>query len=96
MTGNRSCWSDPSDAATIYDTPNATLNPNYHRTTLDGTGVNVGIVGDSNVDLTPVANYRQAFLGETAGSQGRSQSCPTGELSPRTQRCHGSTWHCDQ
>jgi trimeric autotransporter adhesin len=60
---------DPSDAATIYDTPNANLNPNFHGTTLDGTGVNVGIVGDSNVDMTPVANYRQAFLGETAGNQ---------------------------
>lgn len=59
----------PSDAATIYDTPNATLNPNYSGTTLDGTGINVGIVGDSDVDLTPVANYRQAFLGETAGNQ---------------------------
>ncbi len=60
---------DPSDAATIYDTPNATLNPNYHGSTLDGTGVNVGVVGDSNVNLDLVANYRQSFLGETAGSQ---------------------------
>ena len=59
----------PSDAATIYDTPNANLNPNYQGTTLDGTGVNVGIVGDSDVDLTPVANYRQAFLGESASNQ---------------------------
>ena len=60
---------DPADAAFIYDTPNANLNPNFHGTTLDGTGVNVGIVGDSDVDMTPVANYRQAFLGETAGNQ---------------------------
>ena len=60
---------DPADAALIYDTPNANLNPNFHGATLDGTGVNVGIIGDSNVDLTPVENYRQAFLGETAGNQ---------------------------
>ena len=60
---------DPADAALIYDTPNAKLNPNFHGTTLDGTGVNVGIVGDSDVDMTPVENYRQAFLGEVAGNQ---------------------------
>ena len=59
---------DPSDAASIYDTPNANLNPNYKGTTYDGTGVTVGIIGDSNVDLTPVTNYRLAFLGETAST----------------------------
>ncbi|MBB5059133.1 hypothetical protein HDF16_003856 [Granulicella aggregans] len=59
-------YMDPADAATVYDTPNATLNANYSGTTLDGTGINVGIVGDSNVDLTSVSNYRQAFLNETA------------------------------
>ena len=59
---------DPSDAATIYDTPNANLNPNYKGTTYDGTGVTVGIIGDSNVDLAPVTNYRLAFLGETAST----------------------------
>ncbi|MBW4028226.1 MAG: hypothetical protein HIU93_12610 [Acidobacteria bacterium] len=59
---------DPSDAATIYDTPNAALNPSYKGTTYDGTGVTVGVVGDSNVDLTPVSNYRTAFLGETSGN----------------------------
>jgi subtilase family serine protease len=61
-------YMDPADAATVYDTPNATLNANYSGTTLDGTGVNVGIVGDSNVDLTAVSNYRQAFLNETSGN----------------------------
>ena len=61
-------YMDPSDAAIVYDTPNATLNPNYSGTTLDGTGVNVGIVGDSNVDLDPVSKYRQAFLNETASN----------------------------
>jgi subtilase family serine protease len=59
---------DPSDAATIYDTPNAVLNPNYKGTTYDGTGVTVGIIGDSDVDLVPVTNYRLAFLGETAST----------------------------
>ena len=56
----------PADASTIYDTPNATLNPNYTGTTYDGTGVTVGVVGDSNLDLSPVTNYREAFLGETS------------------------------
>ena len=60
---------DPSDAATIYDTPNAALNPNFHGTSLDGAGVTVGVVGDSNVNLDLVANYRQSFLGETAANQ---------------------------
>ncbi len=66
--GDPLLYADPADAATIYDTPNATLNPNYSGTTLDGSGVNVGIVGDSNVNLTPVSLYRQAFLNETAAN----------------------------
>lgn len=56
---------DPADAATIYDVPNANLNTAYKGTTYDGTGVTVGVVGDSNVDLAGVTNYRTAFLGET-------------------------------
>ncbi|HEY4357769.1 MAG TPA: protease pro-enzyme activation domain-containing protein [Acidobacteriaceae bacterium] len=59
---------DPADAATIYDTPNAALNPKYKGTSYDGTGVTVGIVGDSNVDMAPVTNYRTAFLGETSAN----------------------------
>jgi trimeric autotransporter adhesin len=66
--GNPYLYVDPSDAATIYDTPNSALNPGYKGTTYDGTGVTVGIVGDSNVDLLPVTNYRLAFLGETANT----------------------------
>jgi len=58
-------YTDPADAATIYDTPNAALNPAYTGTTYDGAGVNIGIVGDSNVSLTDITNYRVAFLGET-------------------------------
>ena len=50
----------PADAATIYDTPN-TLNPNYTGTAYDGTGVTIGIVGDSNIDLTQDTNYRATF-----------------------------------
>ena len=59
---------DPADAATIYDTPNTMLNPNYSGTTYDGAGVNLGIVGDSNISLADVTNYRVAFLGEAAAS----------------------------
>jgi len=61
-------FTDPADAATIYDTPNATLNPNYSGTTYDGTGINIGIAGDSNVTLSYISNYRVGFLGETAAT----------------------------
>jgi len=67
-SGNPYLYVDPADAATIYDTPNANLNTAYKGTTYDGTGVTVGIVGDSDVELPPVANYRTAFLGETTGN----------------------------
>jgi trimeric autotransporter adhesin len=59
---------DPADAATIYDTPNATLNTNYKGSTLDGTGVNIGIAGDSNIVMQDEINYRVGFLNETAAS----------------------------
>jgi trimeric autotransporter adhesin len=59
---------DPADAATIYDTPNAALNPNYSGTTYDGSGVSIGIAGDSNVTMQDIINYRVAFLGETAAT----------------------------
>jgi trimeric autotransporter adhesin len=61
-------YTDPADAATIYDTPNAALNPNYSGTTYDGTGVSIGVAGDSNVSLSDITNYRVAFLGETAAT----------------------------
>lgn len=57
---------DPADAATIYDAPNTNLNANFTGTTYDGTGVNIGIVGVSDLTLADVANYRMAFLGETS------------------------------
>ena len=50
----------PADAATIYDTPNA-MNANVTGTTYDGSGVTIGIAGDSNIDLTQNANYRATF-----------------------------------
>jgi hypothetical protein len=66
--GNPYLYVDPSDASTIYDTPNSALNPSYKGTTYDGTGVTVGVVGDTDVNMAPVTNYRLAFLGETAGT----------------------------
>ncbi len=50
----------PADAATIYDTPTV-LNPHLSGTALDGTGVTIGIAGDSNIDVTQNANYRATF-----------------------------------
>ncbi len=50
----------PADAATIYDTPTV-LNPHLSGTAYDGTGVTIGIAGDSNIDLTQNANYRATF-----------------------------------
>lgn len=50
----------PADAATIYDTT-TTLNPSHTGTTYDGTGVTIGIAGDSNIDVTQNANYRATF-----------------------------------
>ena len=60
---------DPADAATIYDTPNTNLNLNFTSgTTYDGTGVNIGVVGVSDLTIADVQNYRVAFLGETSGT----------------------------
>ncbi len=67
-TGTPDLFVNPADAATIYDTPNANLNPNYTGSTWDGTGVSIGILGTSDLTLTDVANYRMAFLGETSSS----------------------------
>jgi hypothetical protein len=66
--GDPYLYVDPADAATIYDTPNANLNINYKGTTYDGTGITVGVVGDSDVELSAVTNYRTAFLGETTSN----------------------------
>lgn len=50
----------PQDAATIYNTPTA-LNANLTGPVYDGTGVTIGIAGDSNMDLTQNTNYRATF-----------------------------------
>ncbi len=50
----------PADAATIYDTP-TTLNANFTGSSYDGTGVTIGIAGDSNISLAQNANYRATF-----------------------------------
>lgn len=60
---------DPADAATIYDSPNSNLNPNYTSgTNYTGAGVNIGIIGDSNITMQDVENYRTGFLGESTSS----------------------------
>ncbi|HEY6448593.1 MAG TPA: protease pro-enzyme activation domain-containing protein [Acidobacteriaceae bacterium] len=60
---------DPADAATIYDTPNKKLNANFAGTTAyDGTGVIIGVAGDSDITLQDVENYRTGFLGETSAT----------------------------
>lgn len=66
--GNDILFTVPADAATIYNTPNANLNANYTGTTYDGTGVTIGIAGDSNIAIQDVTNYREAFLGETSAN----------------------------
>lgn len=50
----------PADAATIYDTP-TTLNAASSGTAYTGTGVTIGIAGDSNIDINQNANYRATF-----------------------------------
>ncbi len=50
----------PADAATIYDTP-TTFNPNHSGSLYDGTGVTIGIAGDSNIDVAQNAHYRATF-----------------------------------
>ena len=59
---------DPADAATIYDTPNS-LNGNFSgSTSYDGSGVNIGIAGVSDLTLSDVENYRTGFLGASTSS----------------------------
>jgi trimeric autotransporter adhesin len=58
----------PADAATIYDTPNS-WNVNFTgATAYTGSGVNIGIVGISDLNWNDVENYRTAFLGETTAN----------------------------
>ncbi|MFZ0662258.1 MAG: protease pro-enzyme activation domain-containing protein [Acidobacteriaceae bacterium] len=60
---------DPADAATIYDTPNRTLNPTYTAgQSYTGSRAAIGIVGTSNVYMPDIANYRTSFLGESSAN----------------------------
>jgi len=68
LTLSGSLYVDPADAATIYDTPNKNLNTNYSGTTYDGTGVKIGIAGDSNINMPDITNYRTGFLGLSSSS----------------------------
>ena len=56
----------PADAATIYDTPNSTLNGKFGGgTSYTGAGVTIGIMGQSAIDPSLVQNYRNLFVGDT-------------------------------
>lgn len=58
--GDYYIYLSPADAATIYNTP-TTLNANLSGAAYDGTGVTIGVAGDSNINLTENAGYRSAF-----------------------------------
>ena len=61
-----SLYTVPGDAATIYDTPNSTLNGKFGGgTSYTGAGVTIGIMGQSAIDPTLVQNYRNLFVGDT-------------------------------
>ncbi|HTW46404.1 MAG TPA: protease pro-enzyme activation domain-containing protein [Acidobacteriaceae bacterium] len=71
QSGQDILFVDPADASTIYDTPNINLNGNFATGTTssyDGTGVNLGIVGESDLNLDDVTNYRTGFLDEDTGT----------------------------
>jgi len=56
------------DAAILYDSPNTAMNKAYSGTTWTGSGVTIGIAGDSNLSaqaIQDIANYRSLFLNET-------------------------------
>lgn len=58
----------PGDAATIYDTPNSTLNANYtsSNTTYNGSGVKIGVGGDALILASTFTNFRSSFIGDSA------------------------------
>ncbi len=55
-------FTSPGDAATIYDAPNS-LNTLLaaNQTQYDGTGVTIGVIGDSWLNFDDVQNYRTLF-----------------------------------
>lgn len=65
-SGDQYLYVVPADAATIYNTPNSTLNANYTSgTSYTGSGVTIGIGGDSAITSSYVTAYRSLFLGDT-------------------------------
>lgn len=56
----------PSDAATIYDTPNS-FNANFAPggTSYTGSGVTIGVVGDALIQASTVVDYRSKFLNDS-------------------------------
>ncbi len=51
----------PGDAATIYDSPNAWNTKFSGTTSYTGTGISIGIAGDSNIATSDVDDYRSLF-----------------------------------
>ena len=51
----------PGDAATVYDTPNAWNTKFTGTTSYTGTGISIGIAGDSNIVTSDVDDYRSLF-----------------------------------
>lgn len=49
----------PADAATIYNSPNRTLNGAAAGATYTGTGSRIGVLGDSNIQRAGNGNYQQ-------------------------------------
>ena len=59
----------PSDAATIYDSPNV-LNRNFKGTAqYTGSGVNIGVAEYSDIPTADYLNYRRLFLNESTPVQ---------------------------
>ena len=64
--GEQLLFTVPADAATIYDSPNPSLNANYSAAkSYTGKGVTIGIGGDSSITTKYVVGYRTMFLGNT-------------------------------
>jgi hypothetical protein len=64
-SGDQYLYVVPADAATIYNTPNK-FNLNYSSgTSYTGSGVMIGIGGDSAITSSYVTAYRSLFLGDS-------------------------------
>jgi len=66
ISGSGYLYLVPGDLATIYNTPNSTLNANFAGgSSYDGTGVTIGVGGDSSIVIPTIQNYRSRYLGLT-------------------------------